>query len=100
MKPIDLCNAVNFLNEAAEVLGERGKTYNPAEPGERSMARIVAAFNAIRGHNLTEADGWAFMLCLKQVRAAIAPAFHHDSHVDTLGYAALLAECEQATGKG
>ena len=38
------------------------------QPGERSMASTVKAFNALTGHNLTESEGWEFMVLLKLVR--------------------------------
>ncbi len=70
---------------------ERGKTYDPSGGEERSMPRIVAAFNAIRGKDLTETDGWVFMQCLKMVRGAVTPG-HIDSSLDGVAYAALAGE--------
>lgn len=84
--------AEQFLRNGADVLAERGKEYDKPE-GERSMARTVAAFKAITGKELTEAEGWLFMECLKNVRQWQNPdRYHEDSAVDCVNYAALKAE--------
>lgn len=90
-------NAVDFLNQAATTMAERGKQYDQPT-GERSMARTVAAFNAITGQSMSESDGWLFMLILKQTRQWSTPAYHEDSAIDSVAYAALLAE-SLASGK-
>lgn len=74
------------------LLSQRGKTYDGSND-ERSMARIVAIYNAIYGENMTEAQGWGFMMCLKIARLVAAPEFHQDSAEDLCAYSALLAEC-------
>lgn len=94
--------ATDFLQHAAGTLGERGKQYDTGGKQERSMAKIVAAFNAVHdanGAQLTEQQGWAFMMLLKMVRGAHAP--HLDSALDAVGYAALYGECvaEQLVGQ-
>ena len=84
--------AEQFLRQGADVLAERGKEYDKPE-GERSMARCVAALNAITGKDLTEAEGWAFMALLKMVRQWQNPGrYHEDSAVDGVNYSALMAE--------
>jgi hypothetical protein len=60
--------------------------------GERSMARCVAAFNALTGHQLTEREGWMFMAMLKASRAQ-AGALNLDDYVDGAAYFALAGEC-------
>lgn len=84
--------ATQLLNRAAELLDERGKQYDQPT-GERSMAKTVAAFNAITGRDLTEREGWEFMLVLKQVRLFQTDKHHQDSAEDAISYAALMAEC-------
>ncbi len=90
--------AESVLARAARLLAERGAVYDAAAgaaaapASERSMARTVAAFNALHGTRLTEAQGWSFMLCLKLVRLFAAPGFHRDSAEDATAYTALLAE--------
>lgn len=86
--------ATDFLQHAAGTLGERGKQYDTGGKQERSMAKIVAAFNAVHdanGAQLTEQQGWTFMMLLKLVRGAHTP--HLDSALDAVGYAALYGEC-------
>jgi hypothetical protein len=93
--PMEMPRAVGaptLLKRAAEIMEERGRQYD-AEGGERSMMRTVNAFNAITGGNMTEAQGWLFMACLKQVRQWQKPEYHADSAEDGIAYAALLAEC-------
>lgn len=80
-----------FLAKAATTMTERGKEYDKPT-GERSMARTVEAFNAITGQSLSESDGWLFMLILKQTRQWSTPNYHADSAIDSVAYAALLAE--------
>lgn len=84
--------AADFLRRGAAILEERGQEYDtPA--GERSAARTVAAFNAITGHKLTEADGWLFLQLLKDARQWQNPdRYHADSAEDGVNYAALKAE--------
>lgn len=90
--------AEQFLRNGADVLAERGKEYDKPE-GERSMARCVAAFNAITGHNLTEASGWLLLQVLKDVRQWQNPdRYHEDSAVDCVNYAALKAEALSEKG--
>lgn len=84
--------AEQFLRQGADVLAERGKEYDKPE-GERSMARCVAAFNAITGKDLTEAEGWLLLQTLKDVRQWQNPGrYHEDSAVDCVNYSALKAE--------
>ena len=97
-------DALEALLRAENLLAERGRTYDatfgeaPHEARERSMARTVAAFNALHGTQLTEAQGWSFMLCLKLVRLFCAPGFHADSADDAVAYAALLGEGKAREG--
>ncbi len=83
--------ATDFLRRAASIMEERAAQYD--QPGgERNMARTVMAFNAITGHELSEAEGWLLLQCLKDVRQWSAPGFHRDSAEDGVAYAALKAE--------
>lgn len=83
--------APEFLHRAATIMEERGKQYNKPG-GERSMGKTVAAFNAITGHQLTEACGWLLLQTLKDVRQWQNPTYHEDSAVDGVSYSALKAE--------
>lgn len=83
--------AEDFLTNAADTISQRGKQYDK-QAGERSMAKTVAAFNAITGQSLTESEGWLFMQVLKDVRQWQKTDYHHDSAIDCVSYAALKAE--------
>jgi Domain of unknown function (DUF6378) len=85
--------AQNYLQCATHTIGERGKQYDPSQTQERSMSKIVVAFNVITGLSLTEQQGWLFMQLLKIVRLNNSPKFHEDSAIDSIAYAALAAEC-------
>ena len=80
------------LRRAADLIEQRGKQRD-SDTGERSMARTVAAFNAIYGTNLTETQGWHFMELLKMARSSQG-AYVADDFDDKVAYAALAAECE------
>ena len=84
--------ATDYLHQAAQIMEERGKQYDQPQ-GERSMGKIVAAFNIVTGKELSEAEGWAFMMMLKQVRFFQRPDKpHRDSVEDLVAYSALFAE--------
>ena len=84
--------AVETLRRAADLIEQRGKQRD-RDTGERSMARTVAAFNAIYGANLTETQGWHFMELLKMARSSQGN-YVADDFDDKVAYAALAAECE------
>lgn len=82
--------ADKFLESALEDMQRKAKLRDKPE-GERSMASAVAAFNALFGKELSETDGWRFMLCLKLARSA-GGEFHADDYVDLAAYAGLAGE--------
>lgn len=81
----------DILREAAATIDQRAQQRDTV--AERSMARTVAAFNGLTGRDLTEEEGWLFMVALKLARATGGRAFHRDDYVDAAAYTALLAEC-------
>ena len=82
--------ASDFLSQAQSEMEDRSKTYDkPA--GERSMANTVAMFNALTGHQLTEEQGWKFMVCLKLVRSEQGE-YRADNFVDGAAYFGLAGE--------
>ncbi len=92
--------ATDILENAAQHMRDRAATYDKPD-GERSMAKAVAAFNAITGQDLTTAEGWEFMAVLKQVRAFQNPDKpHRDSLEDLAAYSALLGEEMLSAEKG
>lgn len=86
-------SAPELLQRAAQHMTDRAATYDQPE-GERSMGKTVAAFNAVTGRNLTEAEGWLLLDILKQVRLFQRPGYHADSAEDHIAYAALMAEAK------
>lgn len=82
--------ADKILTNAAELIATRGAERDK-EDGERSMERCVRSFNEMTGHNLTETDGWKFMMFLKMARME-GGAFKFDDYEDNVSYAALMAE--------
>lgn len=84
--------APELLNQAAQLLTERGKQYDTSGQ-ERSSAKIVATFNTITGRDLTPGEGWLFLMLLKAVRFySNTETPHRDSLEDLIAYAALHAE--------
>ena len=86
--------AADLLSSAKSALEDRGKERDKPN-GERSMALAVDIFNAITGKDLTEGEGWEFMIALKLARSKQGE-FKEDDYIDLAGYAALLGECEAA----
>ena len=82
--------ADEILAAGAKHLADRAATRDQPE-GERSMARAVAAFNAMYGKGLTVEQGGQFMVLLKMARSA-AGAFNLDDYEDGAAYFALAAE--------
>lgn len=83
--------APEILAKAAGHIADRADTYDKPQ-GERSIGLTVQLFNLLRGHDLTEAEGWEFMSLLKKVRGWHAPGYHGDSHEDEAAFVALKAE--------
>jgi hypothetical protein len=81
--------ASDFLEEAVTTMKKRAMQRDAEQ--ERSMAKTVAIFNAWTGASMSEADGWRFMLCLKQARE-IQGGFLRDDYVDLSAYSGLLGE--------
>lgn len=82
-------NPERLLQTASETIGNRAAIRDTDT--ERSMARTVNIFNAMTGLNLTERQGWEFMISLKLARGQQG-GFNEDDYVDLAGYTALLAE--------
>jgi hypothetical protein len=86
--------AHEFLERGVSHMRDRA-VQRDSEAGERSMARAVAAFNAQEGTNLTEAQGWRFMIQLKYARA-VNGVFVADDYEDMSSYCGLAGEAAQA----
>lgn len=87
--------APEFLERGAKHMRDRA-SQRDAPDGERSMGRCVAAFNALEGTNLTEEQGWRFMVLLKYARS-VNGDFVADDYEDMAAYAALAGECGSLT---
>lgn len=79
-----------ILKEAGLTLAQRGIERDMPQ-GERSMAQAVEIFKAITGVELTERQGWTFMVALKLARSTRGKP-NPDHFIDLAGYAALLGE--------
>jgi len=84
--------AQQLLNKAQTHMQSRAATYDKPEGDERSMAATVAAYNAITGQSMTEANGWMLMAVLKMVRDNQRTEAHQDSLEDGIAYLALYGE--------
>ena len=76
-------SAAQYCDAAKGHVADRATTYD-APAGERSMAKTVAAFNALTGHQLTEEQGWLFMETLKMARSQQGQ-FKRDNYEDADG---------------
>ena len=85
-------NAADFLKKGLKHMEDRAATYDKEGGAERSMGKVVGAFNIITGHKLTEEEGWHFMELLKQVRS-LQGQYKEDCYEDLAAYAALRGEC-------
>lgn len=80
----------SILGKVSDIVKERGTQRDLIE-GERTMSKCVHTFNALTDLNLTEQQGWIFMMILKLCRMQRG-SFKEDDYLDTIGYSALLAE--------
>lgn len=85
-----MTDAADLLLRARETMLERSVERDTEK--ERAMAKTVAMFNAQFGTNMTEYQGWMFMLSLKLARAE-GGSFREDDYLDAAAYAALAGEC-------
>ena len=85
-----MTNALDLLEKAAATMRERSVERDVE--AERSMARTVRSFNAQFGTNMTEYQGWMFMVHLKLARAE-GGNFREDDYLDAAAYIALAGEC-------
>lgn len=87
----DEITAESLMKKAAEVMRKRAIQYDQ-EGGERSLPKVVKAFNALTDMNMSEADAALFMVLLKIVRGRNSK--HEDSAVDGVAYMSLYAEAQ------
>ena len=82
--------AHEFLERGIGHMVDRAKAYDKPD-GERSMGKTVAAFSAITGIEISEAQGWMFMALLKLVRSQQGE-FKADNYEDGAAYVGLMGE--------
>ena len=82
-------SATDLLQSACDQIGDRAPERDTE--AERSMCSTVNAFNALYGTNLTEEQGWMFMVFLKAARAH-GGNIRIDDYVDGSAYFALAGE--------
>lgn len=81
--------AHSFLEKGVHHMKDRAAQRDSAD-GERSMAACVNAFNAMFGKDLTETQGWQFMVLLKMARSR--NKFNPDDYEDGAAYTGLAGE--------
>lgn len=89
-----MLKAPDLLAQARETMLERSVERDVEE--ERAMLSTIKIFAAVCGVELTEYQGWMFMVCLKMARAH-GGKFRADDYVDMASYIALAAECRDET---
>ena len=89
--------AHEFLEKGVGHMKDRA-SQRDSEDGERSMKRCVEAFNALECTNLTETQGWKFMVMLKMARS-VSGDFTADDYEDMAAYAGLAGESASMENK-
>ncbi len=82
--------ANKILEEALLTISNRAEERDQKE--ERSMKKCVDLVNAATGKDLTEKDGWVFMICLKLARSYSGEKENLDDYIDGASYFALAGE--------
>ena len=89
-----MIDAPGLLEKAAQTMRERSVERDTED--ERAMAVTVALFNAaFPALNISEYQGWMFMLFLKVARAH-GGKFREDDYLDMAAYSALAGECRSS----
>lgn len=88
--------ADDILQEGRKLLVQRGVQRDQPE-GERSMPAVIAAFNALTNHQLTEQQGWLLMALVKIKRSQTGTP-DPDHYIDGANYVALAGEAALAAG--
>ena len=82
--------AHEILEAGAQHIKDRSAARDKPD-GEKTMGATVQAFNAVYDKDLTEEQGWQFMVLLKMVRGANGKTTA-DDYEDEAAYAALAGE--------
>ncbi len=81
--------ATDILQKAIDCIGDRASERDT--DAERSMKAAVESFNAMYGTELTEEQGWMFMVFLKASRAK-GGDYREDDYTDGASYFGLAGE--------
>lgn len=85
----DPVEAPELLNKGAKALADRASSRDVKK--ERSMKATVQAFNVMFDKDLTEEQGWMFLVFLKASRSK-GGNYREDDYVDGASYFALAGE--------
>ena len=89
--------AEQLLEEARQTVRQRRTNYGPpTDHFAKTVGMVNAAFAGVLNRPLTPSD-WAIIMTLDKIARHQGPAKTADTPIDLAGYAACLAECEQAT---
>lgn len=84
-------NASTILRSVAKLIEDRASDRDVEK--ERSISTTVELFRTITGHQLSEYEGWLFMVCLKLARNRKGTGVFNEDHLlDAMGYLALALE--------
>ncbi len=81
-------NPHKILEEAAEIIGERGRDYGGVENNFRNIADI---YRAATGQQISPYDVAMMMVSLKLARIQMSPR-KKDHYIDLINYAAFACE--------
>jgi len=81
--------SIAMLREAADTIEQRASERDVEK--EKTMRDTINAFNAMYHTELTEEQGWMFMVLLK-MRRARGGSYNRDDYIDGAAYFALAAE--------
>ncbi len=84
-------SAPSLLRQGVDAMTDRAASRD--NEGERSMMKTIKAFNAFTDRDLTEEEGWLFMVCLKEARSMNGSKKIADDYADGAAYFALQGEC-------
>lgn len=81
-------NPHKILEEAAEIIGERGRDYGGVE---KNFSNIAEIFNRATDQHVEAYDVAMMMVCLKLARIKTSP-HKKDNYVDLINYCAFACE--------
>lgn len=86
-------SATNLMAAGIVKINQRAITHDQGD-GERSMASTVEAFNALTGCDLSESEGWVFLMVRKMAIGCQHGPFNPKVYNDLASFAGLTGEAE------